>query len=111
MSKTLIIVYSFLEGNPIYMSWPHFLHGDPDLLRTVEGLNPDPELHSFILDVDPVSYLYMPYINSMLYEIDQTHFNGFKCDLISNRPIFPIFENFIYEFYQSLMISFYRFII
>ena len=56
MSKNLIIVYSFLEGNPIYMSWPHFLHGDPDLLRTVEGLYPDPELHSFILDVDPVRY-------------------------------------------------------
>ena len=45
----------------------------------------------------------------MLYEIDWNHFNGFKRDSMSKSSIFPIFENFIYEFYQSLMVCFYRF--
>ena len=48
-------IFSFLEGNPIYMSWPHFLHGENILLNGVDGLAPNPENHSFILDVDPVS--------------------------------------------------------
>ena len=39
------------------MSWPHFLHGSEELILGVEGLSPDPEKHSFILDVDPVSTL------------------------------------------------------
>ena len=37
------------------MSWPHFLHGENILLNGVHGLAPNPENHSFILDVDPVS--------------------------------------------------------
>jgi len=41
------------DGNPIYMSWPHFLHGEDVLLDGVDGLSPNPENHSFILDVDP----------------------------------------------------------
>ena len=76
MSKNSIIVYSFLEGNPIYMSWPHFLHGDPDLLRTVEGLNPDPELHSFILDVDPVRYLYLVAVQCYTKSIELIFLNS-----------------------------------
>ena len=49
------MLFTILEGNPIYMSWPHFLHGDKELIDGVDGLNPDAEIHSFILDVDPVS--------------------------------------------------------
>ena len=51
-----------IVGSPIYMSWPHFLHGSEELIRGVEGLSPDPEKHSFILDVDPVSTLAPHYI-------------------------------------------------
>ena len=36
------------------ISWPHFLYGDPKLLEEVEGLNPNPNLHEFYLDFQPV---------------------------------------------------------
>lgn len=43
--------------SPIYLSWPHFLHGDPYLRNLVKGLAPDEQAHSFILDVLPVKKL------------------------------------------------------
>ena len=43
--------------SPIYLSWPHFLHGDPYLRKLVQGLAPDEQAHSFILDVLPVKSL------------------------------------------------------
>jgi scavenger receptor class B, member 1 len=42
-------------GAPIAISWPHFLHGDPKLLKHVEGLNPDPTKHEFFMDLHPVT--------------------------------------------------------
>ena len=39
------------------ISFPHFLYGDPKLVSDVVGLNPDPELHSFYMDFQPVGYL------------------------------------------------------
>ena len=44
--------------SPIYLSWPHFLHGDPYLRKLVQGLAPDEQAHSFILDVLPVKILF-----------------------------------------------------
>lgn len=41
-------------GSPIYMSWPHFMYGDPQLRKDIEGMSPDPEKHSFQFDVVPV---------------------------------------------------------
>ena len=40
-------------GSPVYMSWPHFLHGDPQLRKNLIGMAPDEEKHSFIMDVLP----------------------------------------------------------
>ena len=41
-------------GNPVYMSWPHFLHGDSILREAVDGLTPpDVNNHSFVLDIQP----------------------------------------------------------
>ena len=44
-------------SNPVYMSWPHFLHGDPALRTSIDfigGLEePQADLHAFILDVQP----------------------------------------------------------
>ena len=35
-------------GNPIYFSWPHFLHGDPQLWEAIDGLQaPDRERDAF----------------------------------------------------------------
>lgn len=55
------------------MSWPHFLHGSHELIEGVDGLSPDPEKHSFILDVDPVSiirqhYIYITRIGIRVYQ-------------------------------------------
>nr|XP_057933410.1 platelet glycoprotein 4 [Doryrhamphus excisus] len=43
------------EGNPIYMSLPHFLYGSPSLLEAVQGLRPSEEHHSTFLDVEPMT--------------------------------------------------------
>jgi hypothetical protein len=42
-------------GSPMFLSLPHFLHADPELLDLVSGLQPDPEKHSFYFGVEPVS--------------------------------------------------------
>ena len=39
--------------SPLYISWPHFLHGDPNLRKLVKGLRPDEEKHSFTIDMLP----------------------------------------------------------
>lgn len=40
-------------GAPAYVSFPHYLHADPSLLDTIEGLSPDPDKHGFYLDIIP----------------------------------------------------------
>merc|ERR1712029_392135 len=40
-------------GSPIMFSWPHFFQADPSLLKTVIGLNPDPEKHQTFIDIQP----------------------------------------------------------
>jgi hypothetical protein len=35
------------------LSWPHFFQADPQLLDTVEGLNPTKEKHQFQIDIIP----------------------------------------------------------
>ena len=41
-------------GSPVYMSWPHFLHGDSVLQSGVEGLDPPNRTeHEFFLDIQP----------------------------------------------------------
>ena len=38
----------------MYMSWPHFLHGDSILTEAVDGLTPPHvDNHSFVLDIQP----------------------------------------------------------
>jgi len=40
----------------VFMSKPHFLHGDPSLVTAVEGLTPpNPALHDAYLDVEPLT--------------------------------------------------------
>jgi hypothetical protein len=47
----LVNVTHLKDGVGIFMSLPHFLHGDECLKNAVEGLAPDPNLHDFYLDV------------------------------------------------------------
>lgn len=41
-------------GSPAFISFPHFLHADPFLLDTVEGLSPNMDDHHFHIDLIPV---------------------------------------------------------
>lgn len=41
------------SGAPVYVSLPHFLHGDSRLVAAVEGLNPNEEEHESNLDMEP----------------------------------------------------------
>ncbi|XP_054608775.1 platelet glycoprotein 4 isoform X1 [Dunckerocampus dactyliophorus] len=43
------------DGNPIYMSLPHFLYGSPSLQEAMRGLRPSEEHHSTFLDVEPMT--------------------------------------------------------
>ena len=40
---------------PVFASKPHFLDGDPSLLRDVKGLHPNRSKHDIVTDVEPVS--------------------------------------------------------
>ena len=40
-------------GVPVFVSFPHFLHGDTRLVSAVEGLNPNEDVHDSIFDVEP----------------------------------------------------------
>ena len=41
-------------GSPAFISFPHFLHADPFLLDSVEGLAPNMDVHHFYIDLIPV---------------------------------------------------------
>lgn len=51
----LFDIESCQPGSPVLISWPHFLFGDPDLRLGVDGMHPDPNVHQFQMDVEPVS--------------------------------------------------------
>ncbi|KAJ1438553.1 CD36 family-domain-containing protein [Ochromonadaceae sp. CCMP2298] len=40
-------------GLPVFVSFPHFLNGDPRLVAAVEGLNPQASIHESFLDIEP----------------------------------------------------------
>lgn len=40
-------------GIPVFVSFPHFLHGDPRLVAAVEGLSPNAAEHESNLDMEP----------------------------------------------------------
>uniref|UniRef100_A0A6A7G0B9 Scavenger receptor class B member 1 n=1 Tax=Hirondellea gigas TaxID=1518452 RepID=A0A6A7G0B9_9CRUS len=40
-------------GSPAVVSWPHFYQADKKYLDAVDGLSPDPEKHSFFVDLSP----------------------------------------------------------
>jgi hypothetical protein len=40
---------------PMYASLPHYLECDPQMVKNVKGLNPDPNEHGIEVDFEPVS--------------------------------------------------------
>lgn len=45
------------HGSPSAASLPHFLFGDPVLFERIRGLTPNPKLHEFYMDIEPVSWM------------------------------------------------------
>ncbi|XP_069695615.1 protein peste-like isoform X2 [Periplaneta americana] len=39
---------------PVFLSFPHFLHGDPYLLQQVKGLHPNLDLHGMHITLEPL---------------------------------------------------------
>lgn len=50
----LVFASSSLDA-PVFMSHPHFLNADPELLETVDGLHPNEEKHGLFVDLHSVS--------------------------------------------------------
>ncbi|XP_077355254.1 platelet glycoprotein 4 [Festucalex cinctus] len=48
-------ISSCQDGQPVYISLPHFLHGTPSLHQAIKGLNPIEEHHKTYLDVEPIT--------------------------------------------------------
>ena len=48
--------FLFAIGSPVVFSQPHFLDADPSIIHSVDGVNPNREEHSTLIDVEPVSY-------------------------------------------------------
>ncbi|XP_061459093.1 scavenger receptor class B member 1 isoform X3 [Rhineura floridana] len=40
---------------PLFISHPHFLNADPELLKTVDGLHPNEEEHGLFVDLHPLT--------------------------------------------------------
>ncbi|XP_061662979.1 platelet glycoprotein 4 [Syngnathoides biaculeatus] len=48
-------ISSCQDGQPIYISLPHFLHGSSSLQRAIKGIDPNEEHHNTYLDVEPIT--------------------------------------------------------
>lgn len=48
-------IRSCQDGQPIYISLPHFLFGSPELIKEVQGLSPSAEHHEIFFDVEPTT--------------------------------------------------------
>ncbi|XP_022199690.1 scavenger receptor class B member 1 isoform X1 [Nilaparvata lugens] len=57
LAPGLIDVTDCYYGFPIALSYPHFYQADESLLKAVEGLHPDPKLHTTFFTVNPESGL------------------------------------------------------
>lgn len=51
----LVNVSSCIFDSPVVISLPHFLYGSYNLQENISGLNPNPDLHGFHMDIEPVN--------------------------------------------------------
>ncbi|XP_075974431.1 protein peste-like isoform X2 [Anticarsia gemmatalis] len=78
-------------NSPAFLSLPHFLHGDPQLREAVEGMEPNPEEHSFYFAVEPK--LGVPLDVSARFQLNIYMEPSPNVALYQNVPrmLFPIF--------------------
>ena len=58
--KNKIIINYYLcftfSGTPSYISMPHFLNADQKFVKSVNGLEPNQDLHNFLINFEPVGF-------------------------------------------------------
>ena len=52
----LVDVTDCYYGFPISLSYPHFMNGDPDLIKNITGMQPNADDHSSVFVIQPVSF-------------------------------------------------------
>lgn len=50
------------HGAPGFVSYPHFLHGDPFYKQQVDGMQSNPDKHSLFITLEPVRVNFFLYI-------------------------------------------------
>ncbi|XP_023349462.1 lysosome membrane protein 2 isoform X2 [Eurytemora carolleeae] len=43
------------QGAPVIISLPHFLDADQDVVDAIQGMNPNPDLHTTFLNIEPLT--------------------------------------------------------
>ncbi|XP_064292368.1 uncharacterized protein LOC128674487 [Plodia interpunctella] len=78
-------------GAPMYASMPHYLDSDPELLKNVKGLNPDPNEHSIEIDFEPISGT--PMVAKQRVQFNMQLLQNDKLELCKTLPgtIAPLF--------------------
>ncbi|XP_060804308.1 xanthine dehydrogenase [Amyelois transitella] len=76
---------------PMYASLPHFLDSDPELLKNIKGLNPDPNEHSIAIDFEPISGT--PMVARQRVQFNMLLLQNEKLELCKTMPntIAPLF--------------------
>jgi lysosome membrane protein 2 len=65
-------------GNPpIAVSFPHFLHADPEVQASVDGLRPDYDTHTTFVDLEPTSGLLLRASRKLQINVKVKQFEGF----------------------------------
>ncbi|KAF6208175.1 hypothetical protein GE061_016626 [Apolygus lucorum] len=79
-------------GVPIFMSFPHFLRGDPVLREPFEGLHPDPEKHDFYIDIQRMLGFTLGTVSRIQLNIQVQKSKGYDSFLTEfpNKIILPI---------------------
>ncbi|XP_069695614.1 protein peste-like isoform X1 [Periplaneta americana] len=75
---------------PVFLSFPHFLHGDPYLLQQVKGLHPNLDLHGMHITLEPRTGI--PLEITVRLQINMLLHRNPRVSLYRNVPtiVFPI---------------------
>ncbi|XP_049616763.1 platelet glycoprotein 4 [Syngnathus scovelli] len=84
-------ISSCQDGQPIYISLPHFLHGTPSLHKAIKGLNPIEEHHKTYLDVEPITGITLGFAKRIQVNMMYGPSNVITVlKKINERTIFPL---------------------
>nr|QLI62111.1 sensory neuron membrane protein 1 [Streltzoviella insularis] len=78
-------------GAPMYVSMPHYLESDPELLQNVKGLTPDINAHGIQIDFEPITGT--PLVARQRIQFNLQLLKNDKLDLFKDLPdtIAPLF--------------------